>query len=208
MATTFSIVAVFLPIGFMGGIVGKFFHEFGLTIVAAVLISMFVSFTLDPMLSSIWNDPQAHGVHARARRSRCYDRTIGRVTGVFDRFTQWLGDAYQGILGWSLRHKLATARHRARDLRRQLLHHPGARRRVRAEGRLLRDPAQLLHAGRLVARADRDAREADRRGAARAARGALHRDDDQQRPGRRQDLRRDLRAPGRPPRAHSAASTS
>ena len=50
LATTLSIVAVFLPIGFMGGIVGKFFHEFGLTIVAAVLISMFVSFTLDPML--------------------------------------------------------------------------------------------------------------------------------------------------------------
>ena len=57
LATTFSIVAVFLPIGFMGGIIGKFFHEFGLTIVAAVLISMFVSFTLDPMLSSIWHDP-------------------------------------------------------------------------------------------------------------------------------------------------------
>ena len=65
LATTLSIVAVFLPIGFMGGIVGKFFHEFGLTIVAAVLISMFVSFTLDPMLSSIWHDPQAHGVHQR-----------------------------------------------------------------------------------------------------------------------------------------------
>jgi HAE1 family hydrophobic/amphiphilic exporter-1 len=57
LATTLSIVAVFLPIGFMGGIVGKFFHEFGITIVAAVLISMFVSFTLDPMLSSIWHDP-------------------------------------------------------------------------------------------------------------------------------------------------------
>jgi HAE1 family hydrophobic/amphiphilic exporter-1 len=48
-ATTLSIVAVFLPIGFMGGIIGKFFHEFGITIVSAVLISMFVSFTLDPM---------------------------------------------------------------------------------------------------------------------------------------------------------------
>ncbi|MFZ2298515.1 MAG: efflux RND transporter permease subunit, partial [Aquabacterium sp.] len=57
LATTLSIVAVFLPIGFMGGVIGKFFHEFGITIVAAVLISMFVSFTLDPMLSSIWHDP-------------------------------------------------------------------------------------------------------------------------------------------------------
>ena len=60
LATTLSIVAVFLPIGFMGGIIGKFFHEFGITIVAAVLISMFVSFTLDPMLSSVWHDPAIH----------------------------------------------------------------------------------------------------------------------------------------------------
>jgi HAE1 family hydrophobic/amphiphilic exporter-1 len=73
LATTLSIVAVFLPIGFMGGIIGRFFHEFGVTIVAAVLISMFVSFTLDPMLSSVWHDPQAHGRHA-ARRSRCTTR--------------------------------------------------------------------------------------------------------------------------------------
>ena len=57
LATTLSIVAVFLPIGFMGGIIGRFFHEFGITIVAAVLISMFVSFTLDPMLSAFWHDP-------------------------------------------------------------------------------------------------------------------------------------------------------
>jgi len=107
LATTMSIVAVFLPIGFMGGIVGKFFHEFGITIVAAVLISMFVSFTLDPMLSSVWHDPQAHGVH-RGPPVTLYDRTIGRVTGVFDRFTEWLADLYQHILGWSLKHKLAT----------------------------------------------------------------------------------------------------
>ncbi len=107
LATTLSIVAVFLPIGFMGGIVGKFFHEFGLTIVAAVLISMFVSFTLDPMLSSIWNDPQAHGVH-KGPPVTLYDKTIGRVTGQFDRLTEALSRAYQRILGWSLKHKLAT----------------------------------------------------------------------------------------------------
>ena len=107
LATTLSIVAVFLPIGFMGGIVGKFFHEFGITIVSAVLISMFVSFTLDPMLSSVWNDPQAHGVH-RGPPLTLYDRTVGRVTGLFDRLTQRLSDVYQAILGWSLRHRLAT----------------------------------------------------------------------------------------------------
>ena len=57
MATTFAIVAVFVPIAFMSGIVGKFFFQFGLTVAVAVLVSLFVSFTLDPMLSSVWHDP-------------------------------------------------------------------------------------------------------------------------------------------------------
>ncbi len=108
LATTLSIVAVFLPIGFMGGIVGKFFHEFGITIVAAVLISMFVSFTLDPMLSSIWHDPQALGHVRQGPPVTWYDKTIGRVTRLFDRFTEWVSDSYQHLLGWSLKHKLAT----------------------------------------------------------------------------------------------------
>ena len=127
LATTLSIVAVFLPIGFMGGIIGKFFHEFGITIVAAVLISMFVSFTLDPMLSSIWHDPAIHAEGAPgtpalqpdgapalqpngapARRASLYDRTLGRLTGAVERFSHRLGEGYQGILAWSLRHRLAT----------------------------------------------------------------------------------------------------
>ncbi len=108
LATTFSIVAVFLPIGFMGGIIGKFFHEFGITIVAAVLISMFVSFTLDPMLSSIWHDPSIHAHGQNTAPRTLYDRTIGRVTGWFDRATDRLAESYQGILRWSLVHKLAT----------------------------------------------------------------------------------------------------
>jgi HAE1 family hydrophobic/amphiphilic exporter-1 len=106
LATTLSIVAVFLPIGFMGGIIGKFFHEFGITIVAAVLISMFVSFTLDPMLSSVWHDP-AIATAGRPPRT-LYERTIGRVTGWFDHATDRLAAAYQRILGWSLGHKLLT----------------------------------------------------------------------------------------------------
>ena len=108
LATTLSTVAVFLPIGFMGGIIGKFFHEFGVTIVAAVLISMFVSFTLDPMLSSIWHDPsiEAHARHERA--VTLYDKTIGRVTGWFDHSTDALSQVYQRLLRWALAHKLAT----------------------------------------------------------------------------------------------------
>ncbi|HMA09402.1 MAG TPA: efflux RND transporter permease subunit, partial [Ramlibacter sp.] len=108
LATTLSIVAVFLPIGFMGGIIGKFFHEFGVTIVAAVSISMFVSFTLDPMLSSIWHDPEAES-HGKPKANRnFYDRTIGRVTGWFHHATESLGGTYQGILRWALRHRLLT----------------------------------------------------------------------------------------------------
>ncbi|MDO8653330.1 MAG: efflux RND transporter permease subunit [Undibacterium sp.] len=57
MATTFAIVAVFVPVAFMKGMIGKFFFQFGITVTVAVLVSLFVSFTLDPMLSSVWHDP-------------------------------------------------------------------------------------------------------------------------------------------------------
>jgi hydrophobic/amphiphilic exporter-1 (mainly G- bacteria), HAE1 family len=107
LATTLSIVAVFLPIGFMGGIVGKFFHEFGITIVSAVLISMFVSFTLDPMLSSVWHDPQAHGRRVGPPVT-LYDKTLGRVTGLFDDLTTALSRGYQKLLAWALKHKIKT----------------------------------------------------------------------------------------------------
>ena len=108
LATTFSIVAVFLPVGFMGGIIGKFFHEFGITIVAAVLISMFVSFTLDPMLSSIWHDPSIDNHGKRGPPTTLYDKTIGRVTGWFDSATESLSEGYQSILRWALVHKIKT----------------------------------------------------------------------------------------------------
>ena len=117
LATTLSIVAVFLPIGFMEGIIGKFFHEFGITVAAAILISMFVSFTLDPMLSSVWHDPAVHlhsgpdgtghDVTASKKRS-LYDKTIGRLTGWIDRAQDDLSDSYQHVLRWSLRHKKTT----------------------------------------------------------------------------------------------------
>ncbi len=103
LATTLSIVAVFLPIGFMGGIIGKFFHEFGITIVAAVLISMFVSFTLDPMLSSIWPDPAIQPGHGRTGTT-LYDKTLGRLTGWVDRRSERLALQYQSLLSWALDH--------------------------------------------------------------------------------------------------------
>ena len=97
LATTLSIVAVFLPVGFMGGIIGRFFHQFGLTVVAAVLISMFVSFTLDPMLSSIWHDPQAEG--------RFGSGPLGRALAWFHRLMEIFTALYQRLLGWSLEHR-------------------------------------------------------------------------------------------------------
>jgi len=97
LATTLSIVAVFLPVAFMGGIIGRFFHQFGLTVVAAVLISMFVSFTLDPMLSSIWHDPQAEGVFGKG--------PLGRTLAWFHRMMERLSAAYERVLGWSLAHR-------------------------------------------------------------------------------------------------------
>ncbi|HEY0843928.1 MAG TPA: efflux RND transporter permease subunit [Noviherbaspirillum sp.] len=106
LATTFSIVAVFLPVGFMGGIIGRFFHQFGITVTAAVLISMFVSFTLDPMLSSVWHDPAIHG--EKDKRRNWYDKTIGRVLNKFDEMVQWMSRTYQVLLAWSLRHRGKT----------------------------------------------------------------------------------------------------
>lgn len=110
LATTFSIVAVFLPVGFMGGIIGRFFHQFGITVTAAVLISMFVSFTLDPMLSSIWPDPDAHGhaIKKEGPRKGIYAHTIGWVLEQFERGVQWFSSLYQVMLRWSLKHRVKT----------------------------------------------------------------------------------------------------
>ncbi|TMS59032.1 efflux RND transporter permease subunit [Imbroritus primus] len=105
LATTLSIVAVFLPVGFMGGIIGRFFHQFGVTVVAAVLISMFVSFTLDPMLSSVWRDPDLHGT---GNKGGWYGRTFGRLLDWFSNRMDSLSHGYAGMLGWALRHRIAT----------------------------------------------------------------------------------------------------
>jgi len=93
MATTFAICAVFVPVAFMKGIVGKFFFPFGITVVSAVVVSLFVSFTLDPMLSSVWRDPPAV--------------TLQRLWGVghLMRGVDWamarLHHAYERLIGWA-----------------------------------------------------------------------------------------------------------
>lgn len=73
LATTLTIVAVFLPVAFMGGIIGRFFYQFGVTVSTAVLISMFVSFTLDPMLSAHWAERKDRPKKQNALTRFCMD---------------------------------------------------------------------------------------------------------------------------------------
>jgi len=97
LATTFSIVAVFVPVAFMKGIVGRFFFQFGITITFAVLVSLFVSFTLDPMLSSRWVDPD---IERKGKR-----HLLARI---LDRFNEWFdrtANQYRVAIAWALRHR-------------------------------------------------------------------------------------------------------
>ena len=92
MATTFAIVAVFAPVAFMGGIIGKFFYPFGITVVVAVLVSLFVSFTLDPMLSSVWKDPPSTRLKTLpvvGHAIRATDRMLDLMHTVYERLIRW-----------------------------------------------------------------------------------------------------------------------
>jgi len=96
-ATSMSIIAVFIPVAFMKGIVGRFFYQFGISVAFAVLVSLFVSFTLDPMLSSRWHDPSIH--------------LKGKRTGIarwLEKFNDWFdraADRYRSAIGWALDHR-------------------------------------------------------------------------------------------------------
>ncbi len=92
MATTFALCAVFVPVAFMGGMIGKFFYPFGITVVVAVLVSLFVSFTLDPMLSSVWHDPPAE------KMKRVWG--IGHAIRFADRCMALLDDVYEKTIRW------------------------------------------------------------------------------------------------------------
>jgi len=96
-ATSMSIIAVFIPVAFMKGIVGRFFYQFGISVAFAVLVSLFVSFTLDPMLSSRWHDPS---IHLKGQR-----KGIARL---LERFNQWFdltADKYRFAISWALDHR-------------------------------------------------------------------------------------------------------
>jgi len=96
-ATTFSIVAVFAPIAFMDGVGGQWFKPFALTIACAVLVSLFVSFSLDPMLSAYWPDPEVESHEHRNPISRALDK--------FNKWFDRMADRYKGVIGWALDHR-------------------------------------------------------------------------------------------------------
>jgi HAE1 family hydrophobic/amphiphilic exporter-1 len=94
-ATTFSIVAVFVPIAFLDGEAGQWFKPFALTIACSVLVSLFVSFSLDPMLSAYWPDPHLE------------EHQKSWITKKLDTFNHWfngLANGYRGLIGWALDH--------------------------------------------------------------------------------------------------------
>ncbi len=98
-ATTFSIISVFIPVAFMYGVAGQWFRPFALTIAAAVLVSLFVSFSLDPMLSAYWADPQLE----KGEHRNWLSRQLERFDAWFDR----QADNYKRVIAWALDHRLA-----------------------------------------------------------------------------------------------------
>ena len=100
-ATTFSIIAVFIPVAFMGGGPGEWFRPFALTVATSVLVSLFISFTLDPMMSAYWGDPPGYQ-HAAKRGLRA----------VLARFNAWFdnqADRYGRVIAWALHHRRSMA---------------------------------------------------------------------------------------------------
>ncbi|MDQ3420280.1 MAG: efflux RND transporter permease subunit, partial [Acidobacteriota bacterium] len=95
-ATTTSIVVVFVPIAFMGGIAQQWFAPFALTLACSVLVSLFVSFSLDPMLSAYWPDP-----HYPVEQRWWLSRVLARFNAWFDR----QAERYKTVIGWALDHR-------------------------------------------------------------------------------------------------------
>ena len=90
MATTLSLVVIFLPVAYMTGQVGRYFFSFGIVSASAILLSMFISFTLTPALCATWLRPTDAARHKS--KSRGFYVVVDRVYGY--------------MLGWSLRHRL------------------------------------------------------------------------------------------------------
>jgi len=104
MATTFAIVAIFLPVAFMKGIIGRFFLQFALTVVFSVLVSLLVSFTLTPMLASIFLKRIALRRENTAG-APVYVKPSHRPAEWFEREYKKLEEGYRHVLSFSLNHR-------------------------------------------------------------------------------------------------------
>jgi HAE1 family hydrophobic/amphiphilic exporter-1 len=98
LATTLSLVAIFLPVGFMGGIVGRFMTSFGFTMSFAILVSLLVSFTLTPMLAARW-------IKIKPRHEDAEGHLIEERTSRESRVFAALDSGYTSVLRWSLAHR-------------------------------------------------------------------------------------------------------
>ncbi|RSZ57274.1 efflux RND transporter permease subunit [Massilia atriviolacea] len=97
-STTFSIIAVFIPVAFMPGVSGEWFRPFALTVTCSVLVSLVISFTLDPMLSAYWGDPPDH--HTAPKKG---------LSLVLHHFNEWFdrqADRYGHVIAWALHHRI------------------------------------------------------------------------------------------------------
>lgn len=112
-------IVVFVPIAFMGGIVGQFFRQFGITVAVATAFSLFVSFTLTPMLASRWmkseeekeRDEEEQKLRLATGTATLKDRVdalTGRVFGAMERFLKGLDRRYRGVLEWALTNRFLT----------------------------------------------------------------------------------------------------
>ncbi len=99
LATTLSLVAVFLPVAFMGGIVGRFMSSFGLTMSFSIMVSLLVSFTLTPMMCARWLKAKATGETGAPQQPGGHGH--GHSKGVYGHIER----GYVRILDWSLHHR-------------------------------------------------------------------------------------------------------
>jgi multidrug efflux pump subunit AcrB len=100
-STTFSIMAVFIPVAFMPGVSGEWFRPFALTVTASVAVSLFISFTLDPMLSAFWGDPP--GYHHAPKKG------LSKALAKFNTWFDHQADRYGNVIAWALHHRKSMA---------------------------------------------------------------------------------------------------
>ena len=183
LATTLSLVAIFAPVGFMSGMVGRFMRSFGLTMAFAVMVSLLVSFTLTPTMCARWlkvkprEEDESH--HVR-------DSKHSAIFGPIDRI-------YTRMLEWSMAHRGIIADVGGAGAVLERAHLPRRQRELHPAGRPIGVRRQSARARGHQSRGDRSHGESCRDRDPRAARGRLHHGDGGRRLGRHVEYGIDLR---------------